>query len=212
MDDLITLGVEVQTTGGAQAAQGLNAFQKAATSAAGAADQLEDKVNALGAAQTKSAAPAKAMAGAVGGLGSAFKNNSGAIQNASFQLQDVLVQMEMGVPITRTLGQQLPQLLGGFGPLGAVIGLATGALLTFAPALFAAGEPVNDLAAGSLWILGHVTVADGEDPLPRFGLDIARQDAQDVPLVPFSEWKPHEDAMVAAMAAFMHKVAGTAKA
>ena len=34
---------------------------------------------------------------------------------------------------------------------------------------------------------------------------------QDVPLVPFSEWKPHEDAMVAAMAAFMHKVAGIAK-
>jgi hypothetical protein len=146
MDDLITLGVEVQTTGGAQAAQGLNAFQKAATSAAGAADQLEDKVNALGAAQTKSAAPARAMAGAMNGVGAAFKNNSSAIQNTSFQLQDILVQMEMGVPITRTLGQQLPQLLSGFGPLGAVIGLATGALLTFAPALFAAGEPVNDLA------------------------------------------------------------------
>jgi hypothetical protein len=146
MDDLITLGVEVQTTGGAQAAQGLGAFQKAAQGAAGAADQLENKVNALGAAQNKSAAPAKAMASAVGGVGAAFKNNSSSIQNASFQLQDIIVQMEMGVPIARTLGQQLPQLLGGFGPLGAVIGLATGALLSFGPALFAAGEPVNDLA------------------------------------------------------------------
>jgi hypothetical protein len=145
MADLITLGVEVQTTGGAQAAQGLGAFQKAAQSAAGAADKLENQVNALGAAQTKSAAPARGMAGAVGGLGSAFKNNSGAIQNASFQLQDVLVQMEMGVPITRTLGQQLPQLLGGFGPLGAVIGLAAGALFTFAPLLFSASEGTDDL-------------------------------------------------------------------
>ena len=144
--DLITLGVEVQTVGGAQAAQGLGAFQKAAQGAAGAADQLENKVNALGAAQNKIPPPARAMAGAMNGVGAAFKNNSSAIQNTSFQLQDILVQMEMGVPITRTLGQQLPQLLGGFGPLGAVIGLATGALLTFAPALFAAGEPVNDLA------------------------------------------------------------------
>jgi hypothetical protein len=142
----VTLGVEVQTTGSAQATQGLGAFQKAAQGAAGAADQLENKVNALGAAQNKSAAPAKAMASAVGGVGAAFKNNSNSIQNASFQLQDIIVQMEMGVPIARTLGQQLPQLLGGFGPLGAVIGLATGALLSFGPALFAAGEPVNDLA------------------------------------------------------------------
>ena len=53
--------------------------------------------------------------------------------------------MEMGVPITRTLGQQLPQLLGGFGPLGAVIGLAAGALFTFAPLLFSASEGTDDL-------------------------------------------------------------------
>ena len=145
MADLITLGVEVQTTGGAQAAQGLGAFQKAAQGAAGAADQLENKVNALGAAQNKIPPPARALTGAMNGLGSAFENNSGAIQNTSFQLQDILVQMEMGVPITRTLGQQLPQLLGGFGPLGAVIGLAVGALLTFAPALFSSGESAKDL-------------------------------------------------------------------
>jgi lambda family phage tail tape measure protein len=143
--DLITLGVEVQTTGSAQAAQGLGSFQKAAVGAAGAADQLENKVNALGAAQTKSAAPARAMAGAIGGIGAAFKNNSSSIQNASFQLQDILVQLEMGVPISRTLGQQLPQLLGGFGPLGAVVGLAAGALLSFAPALFNASDGAKEM-------------------------------------------------------------------
>jgi len=143
--DLITLGVEVQTTGSAQAAQGLGSFQKAAVGAAGAADQLENKVNALGAAQAKSAAPARAMATAVGGIGAAFKNNSSSIQNASFQLQDILVQLEMGVPISRTLGQQLPQLLGGFGPLGAVVGLAAGALLSFAPTLFNATDGAKEL-------------------------------------------------------------------
>jgi hypothetical protein len=169
MDDLITLGVKVQTTGGAQAAQGLGAFQKAAQGAAGAADQLENKVNALGAAQSKSAAPARSMAGAMNGLGSAFKNNSGAIQNTSFQLQDILVQMEMGVPITRTLGQQLPQLLGGFGPLGAVIGVAVGALLSFAPALFSSSDGAADLKtateglADAMSALGSATKGANQD-------------------------------------------------
>ena len=144
--DLITLGVEVQTTGAAQAAQGLGTFQKAATGAAGAADQLENKVNALNGAQGRTVAPARAMAGAVNGLGAAFNNNRSAIQNTSFQLQDIIVQMEMGVPASRVLGQQLPQLLGGFGPLGAVIGVAVGALLSFAPALFAASDPIDEVA------------------------------------------------------------------
>jgi phage-related minor tail protein len=135
MVDLITLGVEVQTTGGAQATQGLGAFQKAAQGAAKSADVLEDNIRQLNATQVKGAAPAKGMAGAIGGIGAAFKNNSSAIQNASFQLQDVLVQMEMGVPITRTLGQQLPQLLGGFGGIGAVAGVAAGALFALIPIL-----------------------------------------------------------------------------
>ena len=143
--DLITLGVEVQTTGGAQAAQGLATFQKAATGAAGAADQLENKVNALNGAQGRTVAPARAMAGAMNGLGASFRNSNGMIQNTSFQLQDIIVQMEMGVPAARVLGQQLPQLLGGFGPLGAAIGVAVGLFFAFAPALFGASAAVSDL-------------------------------------------------------------------
>jgi hypothetical protein len=145
MVDLITLGVEVQTTGSAQATQGLGAFQKAAQGAAKSADVLEDNIRQLNATQVKGAAPAKGMAGAIGNLGSSFKNNSSAIQNASFQLQDIVVQMEMGVPVARTLGQQLPQLLGGFGPLGAVVGLAAGALLSFGPALLGAAADTKTL-------------------------------------------------------------------
>jgi len=145
MADLITLGVEVQTTGGAQAAQGLGSFEKAAQSAAGAADKLEDKVNALGAAQSKSAAPAKAMAGAVNGIGSAFKDNARSIHNASFQLSDVIVQVTGGVDATRALGMQLPQLLGGFGPLGAVLGVVAGVLLSVVPMFFDAADGAEDL-------------------------------------------------------------------
>lgn len=145
MADLVSLGVEVQTKGAAQATQQLGQFQTAAKGAAGAADVLEDQLRATAAAQTQVANTSRPLAGAVQGMGQAFSRNSAAIQNASFQLQDIVVQMSMGVPAARTLGMQLPQLLGGFGPLGAVVGLAVGALLSFAPALFGAADGAEKL-------------------------------------------------------------------
>lgn len=47
----------------------------------------------------------------------------GGLQNASYQIQDVIVQASMGTPVLRALGQQAPQLLSGFGALGAVFGV-----------------------------------------------------------------------------------------
>ena len=44
------------------------------------------------------------------------------IQNASFQLGDFATQVGAGTSASIALGQQLPQLLGGFGILGAVLG------------------------------------------------------------------------------------------
>jgi lambda family phage tail tape measure protein len=143
--DIVTLGVEVQTKGAAQSAQQLGQFTTAAKSAAGAADTLENQLNATAAAQTKAASAGRPLAGAMQGIGTAFKNNSSSIQNASFQISDLIVQMEMGVPASRALGQQLPQLLGGFGPLGAVLGVATGALLTLAPALLGSASSAKTL-------------------------------------------------------------------
>jgi lambda family phage tail tape measure protein len=143
--DIVTLGVEVQTKGAAQSAQQLGQFTTAAKGAAGAADTLENQLNATAAAQTKAASAGRPLAGAMQGIGTAFKNNSSSIQNASFQISDLIVQMEMGVPASRALGQQLPQLLGGFGPLGAVLGVATGALLTFAPALIGSAGSAKTL-------------------------------------------------------------------
>jgi lambda family phage tail tape measure protein len=143
--NLATLGVEVQTKGAAQAAQQLGQFSSAAKGAAGAADTLENQLNATSAAQSKVAATARPLPGAMDRIGAAFNNNSSRIQNTSFQLSDLIVQMEMGVPASRALGQQLPQMLGGFGPLGAVIGVAVGALLTFAPSVLGAADGAEAL-------------------------------------------------------------------
>jgi len=143
--DIVNLGVEVQTKGAAQSAQQLGQFTNAAKGAAGAADNLEDQLRSTSAAQSQVANSARPLTGAMQGVGQAFSRNSSALQNASFQLQDIVVQMEMGVPASRVLGQQLPQLLGGFGALGAVVGLAVGLLLSFAPAAFGAADSAEKL-------------------------------------------------------------------
>jgi len=64
------------------------------------------------------------------------RTNRAVLQNTAFQLQDIIVQLEMGVPVTRTLAQQLPQLLGAFGALGAGIGVLVGGGLSILPFLF----------------------------------------------------------------------------
>lgn len=145
MTDIVSLGVEVQTKGAAQSAQQLGQFQNAAKGAAGSADKLEDQLNGLASAQGKVTTAGGPIAGAMGRVGSAFKNNASSIQNASFQLSDVIVQMQGGTDASRVLGQQLPQLLGGFGALGAIAGVAIGALLSFAPAMFDTADAAEDL-------------------------------------------------------------------
>lgn len=145
MADIVNLGVEVQTKGAAQSAQQLGQFQNAAKGAAGAADNLEDQLRATSAAQSQVAISARPLAGAMQGVGQAFSRNSSAIQNASFQISDLIVQMEMGVPVTRALGQQLPQLLGGFGGIGAVVGVAAGAFLSLLPTLLSSTADAKTL-------------------------------------------------------------------
>lgn len=55
-------------------------------------------------------------------VGGGFNNMRGGIQNASYQIADVAVQMGYGVSAMRAMSIQLPQLLAGFGVWGAVAG------------------------------------------------------------------------------------------
>jgi len=64
------------------------------------------------------------MAGKVGGLGSMSDASRAKIQNMGFQLQDFAVQVGAGTAATTALGQQLPQLLSGFGLWGVALGTA----------------------------------------------------------------------------------------
>lgn len=78
----------------------------------------------------------------VAGSGRSF---AGGLQNTSYQLQDFIVQVNGGTDATRALAMQLPQMLAGFGAIGAGIGVVA-ALLPNIISLF--GDSANE--AGSL--------------------------------------------------------------
>lgn len=80
-----------------------------------------------------------------GALGAAFNRNRSAIQNTSYQLQDVIVQMTSGTSAAKALGMQLPQMLGGLGAVGAIAGVAAGALLPLAANLLQSGDEAGNL-------------------------------------------------------------------
>jgi hypothetical protein len=54
------------------------------------------------------------------------------LQNTANQLGDIAVQLESGAAASRVFGQQLPQILGGFGALGGSLGLVAPLLGTVA--------------------------------------------------------------------------------
>lgn len=61
-------------------------------------------------------------------LGMSTKNLGFASRNAAFQLQDIAVTLEMGMPVHRVMLQQLPQLTGAFGGLGNTLRYVAGVL------------------------------------------------------------------------------------
>lgn len=85
-----------------------------------------------------SLATAGGPAGATGGF-------AGQLQNASFQLGDFAVQVGAGTSASVALAQQLPQLLGGFGVLGAVLGAVVAVSVPVASALFGIGKEAQSL-------------------------------------------------------------------
>ncbi|MGA1373160.1 MAG: hypothetical protein ACO3Z6_16350, partial [Pseudomonadales bacterium] len=86
----------------------------------------------------------------VGAMGARF-------QNASYQLQDFIVQVQNGTSASRALSMQLPQLLGGFGAVGAAAGVAAGLLIPFAANLSIVQENIDRVigyATGLAVVLG----------------------------------------------------------
>lgn len=82
-------------------------------------------------------------------IGKSFGTMSGqaraGLQNVSYQLQDIFVQIQGGQGAARALSQQLPQLLSGFGLVGSAIGLVAAAGIPLAASFFSSGEEAKKL-------------------------------------------------------------------
>lgn len=70
----------------------------------------------------------------------------GQVQNASFQVQDLAVQIAGGTDASRAFAQQLPQLLGGLGLFGAVAGAAAAIAIPLGAAWLSSGEDAETLS------------------------------------------------------------------
>lgn len=88
-------------------------------------------------------------------------NMTRGIQNAAFQMQDFAVMTGMGVSASRALALQLPQLLGGFGVLGAVLGAVVAIGFPVAEALRRQAEAGADLS-GLLGVLNPLVERLGD--------------------------------------------------
>jgi hypothetical protein len=118
------------TTQNATATQRLAREQAQAAAAASRARAAEAALTTTRQAQLRVSAQSAQVEAqrvtALGALGGTLSSLRPQIQNASFQLQDIAVQLQGGSNASLVLAQQLPQLAGGFGAVGAVIGVLIG--------------------------------------------------------------------------------------
>ena len=118
-DKKVKIGIETTAdTKGAHAAT--DALREATTAAQGLDQSSTDLNNRLTVTGNTSEGVANKMRGPL----------RGTIQQAGYQFQDFAVQVAAGTSAVTAFGQQAPQLLGAFGPAGAVAGafVAIGAL------------------------------------------------------------------------------------
>ena len=119
-----------------QAEAGFDRVQNELRQTGEAADNAAKRTDAMGATLNRTA-----------GRSSAFGRN---LQNASFQVADFATQVGSGTSASIALGQQLPQLLGGFGILGA----ALGAVVAVAVPLTRAFQGMSDQGRDMSVVLG----------------------------------------------------------
>lgn len=81
------------------------------------------------------------------------------IQNLSFQVQDFAVQVASGTSVTRAFGQQAPQLLSGFGVLGAVLGTVVAIAVPLAGHFLASADAMGALGGAIQTVGPYAAVA-----------------------------------------------------
>jgi ethanolamine utilization microcompartment shell protein EutL len=109
------------------------------------AAQYERALEQLNAEYQRAAGASTAMNSGLAGVARGSGAMRSQIQNAAFQVGDFAVQVGAGTSAAQALGQQLPQLLGGFGVMGAVLGAVAAAGIPLVRFLMDSGVEAKSL-------------------------------------------------------------------
>jgi hypothetical protein len=107
--------------------------------------QYERALETLNAEYQLSAGASNRAAGAMSNFMTTTRGGAGGIQNVAYQVGDFAVQVGAGTSAAQALGQQLPQLLGGFGVMGAVLGAVVAVGIPLVRFLLDTGEASETL-------------------------------------------------------------------
>ncbi len=111
-----------------------------------AVQQLDRQINTLNGALKKGGTAVDQLATGMNLSGKAARRNEIAFQQAGYQVQDFIVQVQGGTNPLIAFSQQASQLAGFFaGPWGAMIGLGIAAASSLAMAFLATGEDAENL-------------------------------------------------------------------
>ena len=109
-----------------------------------ALQQAERAVKSLDGQMRRSGVAANQFGGALGGVGKDIRKTIlGGVQQAGYQFGDFAVQVANGTSAVQAFGQQGAQLLGIFGPIGAILGAGVAIFSAIAVAAQRSGKAVG---------------------------------------------------------------------
>jgi hypothetical protein len=139
MTDVAELGLKVDSRQVVQADKALAGMTKSA-------DGAENAIESLNTDVSKGAKVNKAYSASTDKAAKSGRRLGNTAQQAGFQVADLAVQLEGGTSFVRAFGQQGSQLLGAFGPFGAVAGAALAVTAALASTFLTASSNAEELA------------------------------------------------------------------
>lgn len=138
LDRALDVGAITQTQYTAKVGEAATQFQRASASIAAGADQMTRGMQRAQMGTT-------ALTRTTGPVVTNFRRFGPQIQQAGYQFGDFAVQVGAGTSAMQAAGQQAPQLLGAFGPMGAVLGLVAAVAFPLANAFLGMGKEADSL-------------------------------------------------------------------
>lgn len=138
LDRALDVGAITQTQYTAKVGDAAAQFQRASAAIAAGSDQMVRGTQ-------RALAGTTALTRSTGPVVSNFRRFGPQIQQAGYQFGDFAVQVGAGTSAMQAAGQQAPQLLGAFGPLGAMLGLVAAVAFPLANAFLGMGKEAESL-------------------------------------------------------------------